>query len=725
VPQEAAVGTVTNTAMVTANEADSTPTDNTGTATSTVDTPAPVINSLSRSAAVVGSGPVTVAINGSGYVAGISTVQVNSVNHAVTWDSTTQMHLLFSMQELTTAGSKSITVTNPSPGGGISAAVTFTVAQKTTLTATKTCPAKAFRGDTINYTIKATNTGTANAYDVILSDNLPDGTVLDSPIASKVCTATARTVTCFSSSEPVLSATNFGDFRFTVRTDANTPSPVINKASAAAANATMAFSNSCQTILLPPPGVFGTVTLAGSMPSNNDVAGNAAVNFSDFTAAFSSTATNLVSPPTTQQNVFASLCPGIPSAACYNATGTTGRAQISLVSVTAAGAEPNGASGPTISTSKDGRYISYRSFATNLPGPPSSVFVRDTCKKGDGTTVAGCTPATYLGSATDSGALPNNGNLDGALSGDGVMVCFASPSTNMVAGVTTPGQIYCRNTCGGPNTPLTGCTASTFLVSKKSSGTGASDFGGNYPVVSSDGRFVCYQGTATDLVAGVTISGQFYCTDACRTSAGTVASCTQTNILVSQGNDGKPCTGGCTSHGPPFAPPKPAMSDDGRFVVFNVDGAIALLPNDTNNKPDVYLRDTCRNSSGPVTGCTPTTSVISVGLDGNAANDQSLAGAHSISADGRFVVFDSLATNIVTGTFPAGQTFVRDTCGGASGPVAGCAPKTIRIPVESSGGSPAGGGSSIEGNGHFVVTSVATGCPSACRLQLALFATGF
>jgi hypothetical protein len=477
---------------------------------------------------------------------------------------------------------------------------------------------------------------------------------------------------------------------------------------------------------------FGWITMAAAPPPtpmpNNDTDPDPA-QVSDYVAAFSSAATNLVSPPTTQVNVFTSLCPGSPTRACYDPAATTGRAKISLVSVSNTGAEGDAQSGGIISLSRDGRYVAFKSNASNLPTTgsnlQSNVFVRDTCQKGDGTTVPSCTPTTYLGSATYNGVKPNNGTLESRLSGDGVMVCFASASTNVVAGVTTAGQIYCRNTCGGPNTPLGGCTASTFLVSKNSSGTGASNFGGNYPVVSFDGRFVCYQATATDVVAGVTISGEFYCTDTCQTSAGAVASCTQTNLLVSQGNDGKPCASGCTSHGPPFAPPKPAMSDDGRFVVFNVDGAIALLPNDTNNKPDVYLRDTCRNSSGPVTGCTPTTSVISVGLDGNAANDQSLAGAHSISADGRFVVFDSLATNIVTGTFPAGQTFVRDTCGGASGPVAGCAPKTIRIPVESSGGSPAGGGSSIEGNGHFVVTSVATGCPSACRLQLALFATGF
>ncbi len=86
------------------------------------------------------------------------------------------------------------------------------------------------------------------------------------------------------------------------------------------------------------------------------------------------------------------------------------------------------------------------------------------------------------------------------------------------------------------------------------------------------------------------------------------------------------------------------ISADGRFVVFT--SSAALVPQDTNGKPDVYLRDratgeTIRVSAGPGT------------LSGNDASDQG-----RITDDGRFVFFHSAATNLLP-TPTSGQRIYR------------------------------------------------------------------
>ena len=80
----------------------------------------------------------------------------------------------------------------------------------------------------------------------------------------------------------------------------------------------------------------------------------------------------------------------------------------------------------------------------------------------------------------------------------------------------------------------------------------------------------------------------------------------------------------------------PAISADGRFVVFESD-ASNLVGGDTNGVRDIFVRDRS-------TGKTTLVSRSSAGVQGNGG---SLAAA--ISADGRFVVFESDASNLVGG----------------------------------------------------------------------------
>ena len=91
-----------------------------------------------------------------------------------------------------------------------------------------------------------------------------------------------------------------------------------------------------------------------------------------------------------------------------------------------------------------------------------------------------------------------------------------------------------------------------------------------------------------------------------------------------------------------------AISADGRYVGFiSLDDA--LVPGDTNNSYDVFVRDRS-------TGGLERVSLSSAGVEGN---DWSLAPA--LSADGRFVAFQSFAGNLVLGDGNfAYDIFVRD-----------------------------------------------------------------
>ena len=80
----------------------------------------------------------------------------------------------------------------------------------------------------------------------------------------------------------------------------------------------------------------------------------------------------------------------------------------------------------------------------------------------------------------------------------------------------------------------------------------------------------------------------------------------------------------------------PAISADGRFVAFG-SCATNLVPGDTNGCSDVFVRDRQ----------TGTTQRVSVGPGGAQGNGFSVDPA--ISADGRFVAFESRATNLVPG----------------------------------------------------------------------------
>ncbi|TMQ34119.1 MAG: hypothetical protein E6K70_09315, partial [Planctomycetota bacterium] len=90
------------------------------------------------------------------------------------------------------------------------------------------------------------------------------------------------------------------------------------------------------------------------------------------------------------------------------------------------------------------------------------------------------------------------------------------------------------------------------------------------------------------------------------------------------------------------------LSNDGQFLAF--EGDYNLLPNENNNTSDVFLRNLS-------TGTTSLISVTPSGVDGNAASQNPV-----ITANGRYVAFESYATNLVSGLTVSGENvYVRDT----------------------------------------------------------------
>jgi hypothetical protein len=90
--------------------------------------PIPVLTGTVPSTAPAGSAGFTLTVNGSSFVNG-SVVRWNGANRATTFVSSTQLTAAIPATDIATAGTVNVTVFNPTPGGGVSNALVFTIAQ--------------------------------------------------------------------------------------------------------------------------------------------------------------------------------------------------------------------------------------------------------------------------------------------------------------------------------------------------------------------------------------------------------------------------------------------------------------------------------------------------------------------------------------------------------------------------------------------------------------------
>jgi hypothetical protein len=88
--------------------------------------PSPLATSLSPASANAGTSAFNLTVNGSSFVS-TSVVRWNGADRPTTFLSATQLRASISAADIATAGTASVTVFTPSPGGGTSAPLTFTI----------------------------------------------------------------------------------------------------------------------------------------------------------------------------------------------------------------------------------------------------------------------------------------------------------------------------------------------------------------------------------------------------------------------------------------------------------------------------------------------------------------------------------------------------------------------------------------------------------------------
>jgi hypothetical protein len=88
--------------------------------------PKPAITSLSPNAAAAGSVAFSLTVNGTGFISS-SVVRWNGTARTTTYVSSTQLQAAITAADVATAGTANVMVYNPTPGGGTSTGVRFTV----------------------------------------------------------------------------------------------------------------------------------------------------------------------------------------------------------------------------------------------------------------------------------------------------------------------------------------------------------------------------------------------------------------------------------------------------------------------------------------------------------------------------------------------------------------------------------------------------------------------
>lgn len=370
-------------------------------------------------------------------------------------------------------------------------------------------------------------------------------------------------------------------------------------------------------------------------------------------------------------------------------------------------AAPNGgtANGPSFSPtmSDDGRFVAFSSQATNLLsgaviGAPNanSIYLYDSCQ-GAGET---CAPKTFLATVAENGGIPDgpcgtSSEQSVATNTDGRYYAFACVATNMVPQPNNGhSQVLLSDTCLNAGDS---CAAQTVLISQDNAGVAGNE-DSEQVAISSDGRFVAFTSSATNLVTTPAVPSnvqQVYLRDTCNGVAeGT--GCTPQTVLISQSSTGLPANSGSSN-----GAMEPSVEASGRLVIFS-SAASNLDPRATSDLQQVYIRDTCGFPPNAIPGCTPTTALAIV----NAQGSQPLGSTSQarISPDGRYMVFASNARDLLNGgpvLNGRSQIFVRDSCFGAP---TGCVPANtlISIGIESTSGNDDSSFPSISSNDRFI-----------------------
>lgn len=283
-----------------------------------------------------------------------------------------------------------------------------------------------------------------------------------------------------------------------------------------------------------------------------------------------------------------------------------------LVSMASDGSESNGAS-LTVAISANGRYVAFQSNANNLVADDTNgqydIFIYDRNNS-----------TTERVSISSNNTQANSNSGHPSISADGRYVAFHSLANNLVANDTNGSfDIFVHDRNNG--------TTERLSVTSENIQGGADS---QHPSISADGRYVAFHSLANNLVVNDTNdSFDIFVQD--RNSGITERVSISSDSIQGEAN---------SQH--------PSISSDGRYVVFH-SLATNLVTKDINGAIDIFVYD--RNSN--------TIELVNVANNGSQANDDSAY--PSISADGRYVAFDSIANNLVTSdTNGARDVFIHD-----------------------------------------------------------------
>jgi hypothetical protein len=294
----------------------------------------------------------------------------------------------------------------------------------------------------------------------------------------------------------------------------------------------------------------------------------------------------------------------------------------------------------------DGRFVLFQSDASDLVANDTNatrdIFVKD-LNNGSITRV----------STDSSGNESNWQSFAISITPDGRYILLGSDATNLVANDTNAAaDIFVKDLLSG------------IIIRASVSSPGGQWDGPSYARdITPDGRYILFQSDATNLVANDTnATTDIFVKDLNNGST--------TRISVS--NAGIEWDG--TSYGT-------KITSDGRYVLFESD-ATNLVANDTNATTDIFVRDTTNSTTTRI-------SVNNAGIEWNGFSE-----GIDITPNGRFVLFDSSATNLVANDTNGRQdVFIRDITDGT----------TKRINISNAGieGDFRSDGIKISDNGSF------------------------
>jgi Tol biopolymer transport system component len=293
-----------------------------------------------------------------------------------------------------------------------------------------------------------------------------------------------------------------------------------------------------------------------------------------------------------------------------------------LVSVSAGGGAVGGdCFGAAICA--DGSRVSYTSNAANIvPGQGGlvhQIYVRDLVNG-----------SNAIASVNTNGIGGNNVSQHSSMSATGRFVAFSSSATNLVSGDTNASvDIFVRDM-------VAGTTERVSVDAGGAQGFGESD----WPVLSGDGRFVAFASNIAALAPG---DGNADGWDVFLKDRATGAI---ERVSVSSAGVGGNGNSSTEIRGV-------ALTPDARFVAFS-SVSTNLVPGDTNNTSDIFLRD---RQLG-------TTRRVSVATGGGQASAAPSFGSYGValSDDGRFVAFSSGSNSFTPLDTTLGfDIFVHDT----------------------------------------------------------------